>query len=211
MNLKDYLINSDLEPQDIYGIFLELDKSLEALHASYVIDKLDASKISVDENGFYFNKDYIYLSNDSYLKRDNIKRLAKMTLGAYLTSHNRFEDYSEVDDEYFKIYFNDINNFIYKDLNEDSYYYDLFINNRDNLYHASFIRYMVSEGENAYSTSFRKTKVKVKEGFNSEVNLQFDYSPSSKINAFISFFFYPILFLISIICFYAISLVLQIL
>lgn len=192
MDLETYLYRSDEELSDIYGLFLELDKKLESLHESFVVDELDASKIIVTPDEISFNPKYIYPSSDPLLKRDNIKRLAKMTLGAYLTYQSGFRDYSKVDDEYFKINYEDIDPYIYKDVDHDDYYENLFMHNMDNIYHASYIRNQLT-GDGLAGNSPSKARVKVlrNDNYPETGDYRFDYAPISKKSGFISILFYP--------------------
>lgn len=207
MTLKQFLSVTECSPEDIYGIFITLDKELEDLHSVYVVDKLDSDKVLVNEEGYFFSEEYIYPSDDPFMKKDNIKRLAKMTIGAYLTSSTGFMDYSDVDDEYFRNNYSSIEHFIYRDLEEDTYYKDLFFDGFDNIYHAAYIRYRIGM-EPGVTASTSKKLVKRLDEASGPVTF-FNYEPTKKYNAFIDVFFYPILILVFLLCFYAVNLFLK--
>ena len=136
IDLGEYFSYND-ENTDISSIFEELSRQLKIIHShEMVVPNLSSKSISCDDDYRFVDIDEPY--NFELQKKENIRSLAKLMLGTYLSIGNGFKDFSFVDDEWFSKNITDILKSISTDNFYDDYFESVFVDG-NNEYYSDFI------------------------------------------------------------------------
>lgn len=156
--LRQYLTYNK-DPNEVEGIFINLDKQLKYLHSNgYCVNELNSdsilleqSKYTSSDNQSVFMFSSISRSND--IEKDyssNIIDLSKLAIGAYISTENGFCDYSQLSTDYIKKYFGEISSY----LPNPDYFSDIIMRSELS-YYSDFIK---KESGNSKSNSIQKAK-----------------------------------------------------
>ena len=192
MNLGDYFsYNSD--DSDISFIFEKIFRQLEDIHNKGMVVSFLTSKSILYDDDFRFS-DIIEPYDFELQKRENIKSLAKLMLGTYLSCGTGFKDFSVVNDDWFLSNIGNIINSITADGFYSEYFEELFTKSNYE-YYSDFIDR--KKQDNALNNkgnvnSFKKVLKTAASSLYSDDNdyqSESDYQKTASINSL----FYPLL------------------
>ena len=158
--LRQYLTYNKDE-NEIDKIFMDLDRQLKHLHKKgYYVSELNSDTILLEKNKVDTSSDHSLFSFASIAKSrnkevdfsDNITDLSKLAIGAFLSFGNGFSDYSQLDTNYLKKYFNEIA--VYIPNNE--YFANVILNDDTSSYYSDYVNNQI--GSNSKGKAVQKMK-----------------------------------------------------
>ena len=149
--LRQYLTyNKDIN--EIDQIFINLDSQLKYLHKNgYYVSELNSDTILLERNKVNSSVDYSMFMFSSIAKSqnnkedfaNNITSLSKLAIGAFISFDNGFTDYSQLDTNYIKKYFNEIAVYI----PNSEYFANVILNDDTSSYYSDYVNQIVSNSK----------------------------------------------------------------
>lgn len=141
--LRQYL-TYNRDTNEIAQIFYNLDNQLKYLHRKGIyVNELNSDTIFLEENKNNSNDNQAVFMFSTLAKSKNIEKdisnnvvdFSKLAIGAFISIDNGFCDYTNLDNNYIKKYFDEMACYI----PDAEYFRDVVINNDTTVYYSDFI------------------------------------------------------------------------
>lgn len=159
--LRQYLTYNK-NADEIEQIFYNLDNQLKYLHNKGIyVNELNSDTIFLEKNKNDSNNNQAVFIFSSLAKSknigndasDNIVKFSKLAIGAFISIDNGFCDYTNLNDNYIKKYFDEMSYYI----PNAEYFRDVVINNDTTLYYSDFINNKKTGGKGNSNQMIKST------------------------------------------------------
>lgn len=149
--LRQYLTYNK-DANEMEQIFYNLDSQLKYLHSNgFYVRDLNSDTIFLEENKNYSHNGqsvfmFSSIAKSSNIDKDitsNIKNLSKLAIGAFISIDNGFCDYTNLDNNYIKKYFDEMSYYI----PNSEYFRSIVTENDVIMYYSDFISQKNSGGK----------------------------------------------------------------
>lgn len=149
--LRQYLTYNK-DTNEMEQIFYNLDSQLKYLHSNgFYVRDLNSDTIFLEENKNYSHNGqsvfmFSSIAKSSNIDKDitsNIKNLSKLAIGAFISIDNGFCDYTNLDNNYIKKYFDEMSYYI----PNSEYFRSIVTENDVIMYYSDFISQKNSGGK----------------------------------------------------------------
>lgn len=149
--LRQYLTYNK-DANEMEQIFYNLDSQLKYLHSNgFYVKDLNSDTIFLEENKNYSHNGqsvfmFSSIAKSSNIDKDitsNIKNLSKLAIGAFISIDNGFCDYTNLDNNYIKKYFDEMSYYI----PNSEYFRSIVTENDVIMYYSDFISQKNSGGK----------------------------------------------------------------
>ena len=149
--LRQYL-TYNRDTSEIEQIFYNLDSQLKYLHSNgFYVKDLNSDTIFLEENKNYSHNGqpvfmFSAIAKSKKMDEDisnNIKDLSKLAIGAFISINNGFCDYTNLDNNYIKKYFDEMSFYI----PNAEYFRDVMEENGTMMYYSDFVTQKASGGK----------------------------------------------------------------
>ena len=191
IDLGEYFSYND-ENSNISNVFEELSRQLKIIHShNMVVPYLNSKTISCEDDFRFTGMDEPY--NFELQKRENIRSLAKLMLGTYLSAGTGFKDFSSVDDEWFSDNIEDISKSITADNYYSEYFENIFVNGSED-YYSDFVDKKRQDADLNKKSNLNGFKKVLRNAASNLYEEEDEYQVEDvKKNASINSIFYPLL------------------